>query len=76
MGEKTAYINQAKMALEYMQQHGSITSEDARYYLGISSFPKRICQIKEMGYEVDWEWVNVINRWGRKCHVKKYWLVS
>lgn len=40
---------QAKMALEYMKEHGSITSLEAIQELGIMSFPKRICELEQMG---------------------------
>lgn len=53
---------QAKMALEYMREHGSITSLEAIQELGIMSFPKR----SEM----------VTNRYGKRVMVKRYSLVE
>lgn len=67
---------QAEMALKYMREHGSITSLDAMRDLGIMSFPKRICELEKMGYLIKRNTEVVIDRYGKKTHVKRYSLIE
>ena len=67
---------QADMALEYMRVHGSITSLDAMRELGIMSFPKRICELEKRGYLIKRNTEVVVDRYGKKTHVKRYSLIE
>ena len=67
---------QAKMALEYMREHGSITSLEAIQELGIMSFPKRICELEQMGYLIKKRTEMVTNRYGKRVMVKRYSLIE
>ena len=67
---------QAKMALEYMREHGSITSLEAIQELGIMSLPKRICELDKMGYIIKKRKEMVTNRYGKRVIVKRYSLVE
>ena len=67
---------QAKMALEYMKEHGSITSLEGILELGIISLPKRICELEKMGYLIKRNTEVVVDRYGKKTHVKRYSLIE
>ncbi len=67
---------QAKRALEYMKEHGSITSLEGILELGIISLPKRICELEKMGYLIKRNTEVVIDRYGKKTHVKRYSLIE
>lgn len=67
---------QANMALEYMREHGSITSLEAITELGIMSFPKRICELEQMGYLIKKRSEMVTNRYGKRVMVKRYSLIE
>ena len=67
---------QAKLALEYMKEHGSITSLEGILELGIISLPKRICELEKMGYLINRNTEVVIDRYGKKTHVKRYSLIE
>ena len=68
--------SQVKMALEYMREHGSITSLEAIQELGIMSLPKRICELDKMGYIIKKRKEMVTNRYGKRVVVKRYSLVE
>lgn len=67
---------QAKMALEYMREHGSITSLEGILELGIISLPKRICELEKMGYLIKKRSEMVTNRYGKRVAVKRYSLIE
>jgi hypothetical protein len=67
---------QAKMALEYMRERGSITSLEAITELGIMSFPKRICELEQMGYLIKRRTEMVTNRYGKRVLIKRYSLIE
>ena len=58
--------------LEYLHHVGPLTSLKALDELGIISFPKRICQLKQQGIKIDDEFVSVTNRYGELITVKQY----
>ena len=67
---------QAELALSYMKEHGSITSLEALIELGIMSFPKRVCELEQMGYLIKRKTETVVNRYGKKVSVKRYSLIE
>lgn len=50
--------------INYMKEHGSITSMDAIYHLGCTRLAGRIFEIKERGYNIETELVNTKTRYG------------
>lgn len=58
--------------LEYMEKHGSITQYEALAELGVMRLASRISELRKRGWEIEWEWAEVLNRYGEKCRVKKY----
>ncbi len=63
---------QANKVLNYLKKGRSLTSLTALKYLGIISFPKRICEIISMGYKIDKKRIAVINRFGDRVYINKY----
>lgn len=69
-------MKQHERVLNYLHQRGSITSLEASRNLGITQLPARIFKLKQLGYLVDGEMIEVSNRFGEKCRVKEYFLRS
>lgn len=66
--------NQRQMVLDYLRQHGSITQLEALKHLGVMRLGARIFDLRELGHRIDGEMVDVRNRNGDKCRVKRYYL--
>jgi hypothetical protein len=67
---------QVERAIEYLKEHGSISSYEAMMELGIMSFPKRICEMHKQGVFTTFKWENGFDRNGRKFRAKRYYLVE
>ena len=65
---------QADRILAYMKEHGGITSLDASRDLGCIRLGARIFELKERGHDIKSEFIEVEDRYGEKCRVKRYWL--
>lgn len=68
--------SQVDDAIDYMRKHGSITSLEASIDLGIQSFPKRICEMKQRGYLIGSIWEKGIDRRGKKFRAKRYYIIA
>lgn len=68
--------SQVKKAIAYLQAHGSITSREAFIKLGIMSFPKRICEMKEYGIIVGYTWESGVTDDGQPWRAKRYHIVA
>lgn len=64
---------QCKRLLEYMASHDGITQFEAISELGILRLASRISELKKFGCDIGSDFVNVTNRYGEKCRVKKYY---
>lgn len=64
--------NQHMRILDYCSRHKSITRLEAVTNLGITELPKRISEMRRLGYVFDKEWIEVKNRYGEKTRVKRY----
>lgn len=65
---------QRQRVLNYMHHFGGITQFEASEHLGILRLASRVSELKKMGYPVKSKRVIVINRFGEKCRVSRYWL--
>lgn len=63
---------QNQRIIDYINRHGSITPLEAMQDIGCMRLAARIADLKELGYPIVSETVIVKNRYGEKCHVKKY----
>lgn len=65
---------QVELVLDYINEFGSITHLDAINELGVLRLASRISDLKKQGYTIESKMVNVLNRRGKTCRVKRYWL--
>lgn len=68
--------SQNERILAYIEEHGSITQEDALKYLGVMRLASRISDLRRRGYHIDSQVERVRNRWGETCRIKRYSLGS
>ena len=70
-GEGTR-ANQRRALLRHMQQHGSITTLEAREGLGVASPAARILELKRQGVQIETRRVFRIDAAGRRHSVAEY----
>ena len=63
---------QNERILEYMEEFGSITQLEALKEIGCMRLASRISDLKRLGYPIVSEIETVTNRFGEKCHIKRY----
>ena len=66
---------QAQRVLDYMDTFGSITQLEALQDLGVMRLASRISDLKKKGYPIKGDVVEVKNRYGESCRIKRYRLV-
>lgn len=64
--------NQSNRVLDHMIRYGSITQLEALTDLGVMRLASRISDLKKRGYHIATDWVDVVNRYGETCRVKRY----
>ena len=69
-------ITQKQALLRYMQEHGSITSYEAIYELGITRLSGQIFSLKKDGYDIISRPIKVPTRYGKKTIIAEYTLIS
>lgn len=67
-----AKTKQTERVLEYIKEFGSITQLSALQDLGVFRLASRICDLKRQGYPIISKTEAVKNRYGEKCHIKRY----
>lgn len=65
---------QCDRILEAMRRGESVTQLDAWARFGASRLAARIFELREEGHDIASESVEVQNRFGEACRVKRYWL--
>lgn len=65
-------MTQTDRVLDYLTQFGSITALEALRDLGIMHLSSRITELRQKGYAVNREMIEVKNRWGEKTFVARY----
>ena len=63
---------QAQRVLDYINEFGSITQIEALKDLGVMRLASRISDLRRNGHNIKSETEVVKNRWGEKCHIKRY----
>lgn len=63
---------QNERILDYIRNFGSITQFEALRDLGVMRLASRISDLKKRGYPIISTSETVKNRFGEKCHVKRY----
>ena len=63
---------QNERILAYIHDFGSITQLDALQDLGVMRLASRISDLRSLGYPITSTTEAVKNRYGEKCHIKRY----
>ena len=63
---------QNERILDYIDKFGSITQLEALQDLGVMRLASRISDLRRLGYPIVSDTDEVKNRFGEKCHVKRY----
>lgn len=74
MGSKK--VTQRERVLQYIREHGFITSMDAFNKLGCTQVATRILELKGMGYRFRKERIYTKNMYGDDTHYDKYFLIE
>lgn len=65
-------MTQTERVLDYLTQFGSITALEALRDLGIMHLSSRITELRQRGYPVQRDMIEVKNRFGEKTRVARY----
>lgn len=65
-------MTQTERVLDYLTQFGSITALEALRDLGIMHLSSRITELRQRGYPVERDMIEVKNRFGEKTRVARY----
>lgn len=65
-------MKQTDRILNYMKQFGGITQMEAIVDLGVMRLASRVSDMRQQGINIKSETITVNNRYGEKCHVKRY----
>lgn len=63
---------QTDRVLDYIREFGSITQLEALQDLGVMRLASRVSDLKRQGYPIVGRIEAVKNRYGEKCHIKRY----
>ena len=63
---------QNERIIDYINEFGSITQLDALKDLGVMRLASRISDLRRLGYPIISTIEPVKNRYGEKCHIKRY----
>lgn len=66
--------HQIRRIVEYLKTHDGITSYEAITQISVARLASRICDMKNMGYNISCKWVSGKNKYGEKWRAKKYWI--
>lgn len=72
MGKVKHIPTQNDRILAYMKDFGSITQMEALQDLGVMRLASRISDLRSLGYPITSSIETVKNRYGEKCHIKRY----
>ena len=64
--------SQRTRLVEHLQEHGSITTIEARRDLDIMMPAARIFELRKLGYKIDTIWTNATTEQGKKHRVARY----
>lgn len=72
MIENNKRPSQCERIVKYLNDFGTITQFEALRDLGIMRLASRISEIKKSGIKICGEKIEVKNRYGEICRIKKY----
>lgn len=65
-------VTQIKKIVDYINEHGSITDNQAVRRLGVGRLASRIWDMKQLGYSIDKKTIKVRGRDGSASYVARY----
>ena len=65
---------QNEALLTYLNNNPYITTWVAYDKFGVTSLPKRICELQKTGVKIEKAWIKGKNRYGNVVSVRKYWV--
>ena len=65
---------QCERIIKYLEDFRSITTLDAFIDLGVCRLASRICELRKQGYAIKDKQECVLNRYGEKCYIKRYYI--
>ena len=65
-------MNQHQLILDYIEEHGSITTMEAFLNLGITKLSTRVSELIRRGVKITKATVTVPDRRGKLCRVTRY----
>lgn len=65
-------MTQCEQIIDYLEDHGGITTKDAMEELGVYRLASRIHDLKEEGYEFEKITREELNRYGKKTTFTEY----
>ena len=65
-------MTQAERITDYMREFGGITQLEALRDLGVMRLASRISELRRGGMRINDRMIEVKNRYGETCHVKRY----
>ena len=68
--------NQEQRLISYLNKNQTITGIQALNELGIFRLASRISNLKKQGHKITSKMVPIKNRYGEKCHVSEYTMVT
>lgn len=68
--------SQCQIIVGYLKKHRYITTRTAMSELGILRLASRISEMRKYGYKIGDEYVDVLDRFGKKTRIKRYWLIK
>lgn len=71
-----AKVTQRDRVLQYIREHGFITSYEAFAKIGCTQVATRISELKDRGYKFRKERIKTKNMYGDNTHYDKYFLVE
>ena len=72
MGKVDHKPTQNERIIDYIDKFGSITQIEALRDLGVMRLASRISDLRSMGVPIVSDIEEVKNRFGEKCHIKRY----
>ena len=76
MGSVEHKPTQNERIIDYINRFGSITQFEAFNDLGIMRLASRISDLRKQGLLIHSSVEEVKNRFGEKCHIKRYWFAE
>ena len=67
-----SFERQCDMVVDYIKEHGSITSKEAEDNLAVGRLSSRIFDLKKRGYVINKVMESGKNRFGRETHYARY----